>query len=167
MFPHTPRFDRVHPRDRRCQTGAGNNPTTVLNIEGNLELLAENNLLTLPEELGEVTEEKWNEIIQENKMRQRQALFDEVKSNAGDPRIAELVDFAYNGGSWYGVEEMQQAIQAEINLEELDTTSEDDQRYLIESYLSEGLNISHLRSGIYLLKIFEDDKINTIKIVKD
>lgn len=105
-----------------------------------LELLAENNLLTLPEELGEVTEEKWNEIIQDNKMRQRQALFDEVKSNAGDPRIAELVDFAYNGGSWYGVEEMQQAIQAEINLDELDTGSEEDQRYLIESYLSEGLN---------------------------
>ncbi len=105
-----------------------------------LELLAENNLLSLPEELGDVTEEKWNEIIHENRQRQKETLLEEVKNNAGDPRIAELLEYAYNGGDWYGVEEMQQTIQAEINLEQLDPTNEDDQRYLIESYLSEGLD---------------------------
>lgn len=113
-----------------------------------LDFLKENNLLSIPEDVGDINEEVWSQIIENNKIAQRDSLLNELRMNAGDDKIVELFDYVWNGGSWFGYEEMKNTIQSEINIESLDLNNDEDQRYLIESYLSDGLdpnNPAHVR----------------------
>lgn len=105
-----------------------------------LDVLKENNLLNIPDDIGDINQETWNELIEQNKQNQRDAILNEMRMNAADPKITELFDYVYQGGSWHGFEEMKQTINDEINIESLNTQEEDDQRYLIDSYLREGLD---------------------------
>lgn len=105
-----------------------------------LDVLRENNLLNIPDDIGDINQETWNELIEQNKQNQRSAILNEMRMNAADPKITELFDYVYQGGSWHGFEEMKQTISDEINIESLNTQEADDQRYLIDSYLREGLD---------------------------
>jgi hypothetical protein len=105
-----------------------------------LDVLKENNLLNIPDDIGDINQETWNELIEQNKQNQRDAILNELRMNAADPKITELFDYVYQGGSWHGFEEMKQTINDEINIESLNAQEEDDQRYLIDSYLREGLD---------------------------
>jgi len=105
-----------------------------------LDVLRENNLLNIPDDIGDINQETWNDLIEQNKQNQRAAILNEMRMNAADPKITELFDYVYQGGSWHGFEEMKQTISDEINIESLNTQEADDQRYLIDSYLREGLD---------------------------
>ncbi len=105
-----------------------------------LDVLKENNLLNIPDDIGDINQETWNDLIEQNKQDQRSAILNEMRMNAADPKITELFDYVYQGGSWHGFEEMKQTINDEINIESLNTQEADDQRYLIDSYLREGLD---------------------------
>jgi hypothetical protein len=105
-----------------------------------LDVLRENNLLNIPDDIGDINQETWNDLIEQNKQNQRSAILNEMRMNAADPKITELFDYVYQGGSWHGFEEMKQTISDEINIESLNTQETDDQRYLIDSYLREGLD---------------------------
>jgi len=105
-----------------------------------LDVLRENNLLNIPDDIGDINQETWNDLIEQNKQNQRSAILNEMRMNAADPKITELFDYVYQGGSWHGFEEMKQTISDEINIESLNTQEADDQRYLIDSYLREGLD---------------------------
>jgi hypothetical protein len=105
-----------------------------------LDVLRENNLLNIPDDIGDINQETWNDLIEQNKQNQRSAILNEMRMNAADPKITELFDYVYQGGSWHGFEEMKQTINDEINIESLNTQEADDQRYLIDSYLREGLD---------------------------
>jgi len=105
-----------------------------------LDVLKENNLLNIPDDIGDINQETWNDLIAQNKQDQKTAILNELRMNAGDPKITELFDYVYQGGSWHGFEEMKDTINNEINIESLNTKEEDDQRYLIDSYLREGLD---------------------------
>lgn len=112
-----------------------------------LEFMKENGLLSIPDNLEDVDEEAWNNIIEQNREYQRQSILNEMRMSA-DPRVTELFDYVYQGGTWDGFEQMRDTIQSEFNVEELDIANEDDQRYLIESFLSDGLdpqNPAHVR----------------------
>jgi len=105
-----------------------------------LDVLRENNLLNIPDDIGDINQETWNDLIEQNKQYQRSTILNEMRMNAADPKITELFDYVYQGGSWHGFEEMKQTISDEINIESLNTQEADDQRYLIDSYLREGLD---------------------------
>ena len=105
-----------------------------------LDVLRENNLLNIPDDIGDINQETWNDLIEQNKQDQRTTILNEMRMNAADPKITELFDYVYQGGSWHGFEEMKQTINDEINIESLNTQEADDQRYLIDSYLREGLD---------------------------
>ena len=105
-----------------------------------LDVLRENNLLNIPDDIGDINQETWNDLIEQNKQNQRSTILNEMRMNAADPKITELFDYVYQGGSWHGFEEMKQTINDEINIESLNTQEADDQRYLIDSYLREGLD---------------------------
>jgi len=113
-----------------------------------LTVLKEAGIFDVPDNLEVVDEEVWQAVIQDNKEKYKQSILEEMRQNAADPKIAELFDYVYNGGTWFGADEMIDTIQNEINIQNLDTAQEDHQRYLIESYLSEGLdpnNPAHAR----------------------
>lgn len=113
-----------------------------------LNILKESGIFEIPDNVEVVDDEIWNAIVEDNKNKYKQSIIEELRSNAGDSKIVELFDYVYNGGTWFGAEQMIDTIQDEINVESLDTTQEEHQRYLIESYLSEGLdpnNPAHFR----------------------
>lgn len=105
-----------------------------------LSLLKESGMFEIPDNIESVDDEIWSEIVNYNKERYKAQLLEEIKLNAGDTRIAELYDYVRTGGTWHGVENMVNTIQDEINVENLDPTDEQHQRYLIETYLTEGLD---------------------------
>lgn len=114
-----------------------------------IQLAKENGLLNIPEELqGDVTDEVWQNILQQNEQDRQQRTLNNIRQSAGDPKIVELLDYVMQGGTWYGFNEMQETIQEEIDISSLDESKEEDQRYLIELYLSDGLdanNPAHVR----------------------
>ena len=113
-----------------------------------IELAKENGLLNIPDNVGEITDEVWQDIIKQNEYDRELRALNNVRMNAGDPKIVELLDYVMKGGTWYGAEEMKETIQEEIDISTLDVATEEDQRYLIEMYLSDGLdqnNPAHLR----------------------
>jgi hypothetical protein len=114
-----------------------------------IQLAKENGLLHIPEEMqGEVTDEVWQEILQQNELDRQQRTINNIRNSAGDPKIVELLDYVMGGGDWYGFNDMKEAIQEEIDISSLNEETEEDQRYLIELYLSDGLdanNPAHVR----------------------
>jgi len=114
-----------------------------------IQLAKENGLLNIPEEMeGEMTDEVWQDLLQKNEVERQQRTINNIRNNAKDPKIVELLDYVMNGGGWYGFNEMQDTIQEEIDITSLDESKEEDQRYLIELYLSDGLdatNPAHIR----------------------
>ena len=122
-----------------------------------LDLVRESNLLLLPDELGNVTPEVWDDILAENKRIQYENALNEVKSRAGDEYAAELFDYVYNGASFEEIQAMKSTLQSEINIDDLDTRNEEHQRYLIEEFLKDGLDPNNAAHNIRLTKI--DDEV--------
>lgn len=136
------------------------NPNTSVNTEKQpvqydenvyntaLTVLKEAGIFEVPDNLQTVDDEIWQAIIQDNKEKYKHSILEEMRQNAADPKIVELFDYVYNGGTWFGAEQMIDTIQNEIDIHALNTRDEDHQRYLIESYLTEGLdpnNPAHAR----------------------
>ena len=122
-----------------------------------LELARENNLLIIPENLeGSMTPDMWEDILSENKRMQYENVFNDIKSQAGDNYVADLLEYAYNGATWDDIKAMQDNIDNQINVNNLDTSNEDHQRYLIEEFLSDGLNPDNPAHKLRLSKIDQD-----------
>lgn len=135
---HTAENDPVAPEEQVIEAPKPSYDNDVYSAA--LDVLKENNLLNIPDDIGDINQETWNDLIEQNKQDQRSAILNELRMNAADPKITELFDYVYQGGSWHGFEEMKQTINDEINIESLNTQEADDQRYLIDSYLREGLD---------------------------
>ena len=125
-----------------------------------IELAKENGLLNIPEDVGEITEEVWKDILAQNEYVREQRALNTIRSKAGDPKIVELLDYVMDGGTWYGYNEMQSTIQDEIDISTLDTKVEEDQRYLIEVFLSDGLDNNNPAHARRLQNI--DNEVNNI-----
>jgi len=122
-----------------------------------LELAQENGLLIIPENLeGDMTAETWENILSENRRMQYENVFNDIKSQAGDGYVADLLEFAYNGATWDDIKAMQDNIDNQINVNNLDVTNEDHQRYLIEEFLSDGLDPDNPAHKLRLSKIDQD-----------
>jgi hypothetical protein len=112
-----------------------------------LNFLKENGLFQVPEDYENIDEDTWTKIVEYNKEQQRKNIIDEMRATS-DPKIMELFDYVREGGTWYGYDDMRNTLQQEIDIEALNTSEESHQRYLIESYLSDGLdpnNPAHAR----------------------
>lgn len=118
------------------QNPAGNNDT----YSTALALLKESGMFEIPDEVEAMDDEIWSEIVNYNKDKYKNQIIEEIKLNAADPKIAELFDYVQKGGTWFGAEQMISTINDEVSIEQLDPSNDDDQRYLIETYLSEGLD---------------------------
>jgi hypothetical protein len=134
-------------------------PGTELSVyEAALNLLKENGLFTIPEDINQIDEDAWNKVLEYNKEVQRKNIIDDMRAKS-DPRIMELFDYVNDGGTWFGFDDMRNAIQDETNIENLDVFNEEHQHYLIKSYLSDGLDPSNPAHARRLKSI--DDEVNT------
>ena len=137
-----------------------NTPYTDEVYAAAIQLAQENGLLNIPEEMeGNITNEVWQDLLQKNEAARQQQTINNIRQSAGDPKIVELLDYVMNGGTWYGFNEMQETIQEEIDITSLDASKEEDQRYLIELYLSDGLDASNPAHVRRLQNI--DNEVNT------
>jgi hypothetical protein len=105
-----------------------------------LTLLKESGMFEIPDTLESVDDEIWSDIVNYNKDKYKNQIIEEIRLNAADPKIAELFDYVQKGGSWFGAEDMINTINDESSIEQLDPSDSGDQRYLIETYLAEGLD---------------------------
>jgi hypothetical protein len=105
-----------------------------------LQILREQNILNIPDELTELDENTLNELLEyDQELRNQQAL-EYIKSQASDPRLAELIDYTLAGGTYEDALTMKEIVDEQYDYLEMDTQSEYGQRMLIEMYLREGLN---------------------------
>jgi hypothetical protein len=105
-----------------------------------LQILREQNILNIPDELTELDENTLNELIEyDQELRNQQAL-EFIKSQASDPRLAELIDYTISGGTYEDALTMKEIIDEQYDYATMDTESEYGQRMLIEMYIREGLN---------------------------
>ncbi len=107
-----------------------------------LEFIKQNNLLHgIPDDLTQITEESFNELIQKDaEIRNMQAL-EYVKSRAGDDFVADLFDIVYNGGTIDDVKYVKDnIIENQKNLLSYDLENKNHRKALIELYLKEGLD---------------------------
>ena len=105
-----------------------------------LQILREQNILNIPDDLTELDENTLNEIIEyDQELRNQQAL-EFIKSQASDPRLAELIDYTLNGGTYEDALNVKEILDEQYEYYNMDTESEYGQRMLIEMYIREGLN---------------------------
>jgi hypothetical protein len=104
------------------------------------DFIKEQGILNIPDDIEVLDEEKLQWVIDQNNQSRNQAALDYVRSQAGDEKVLEIFDIAYGGGTWDDIKNMRELIEVEDNYEALDVTSEQDQRFLIENYLKEGLD---------------------------
>lgn len=142
--------DKIEPNVKQ---GSSNAELSI--YEAALNLLKENGLFSIPEDINQIDEDAWNKVLEYNKEVQRKNIINDMRATS-DPRIMELFDYVNDGGTWFGYDDMRNAIQDQTNIENLDVYNEDHQRYLIASYLSDGLdpeNPAHVRR----LKSIDDE----------
>ena len=108
-----------------------------------LDFIREQGILEIPDDLGELDEAKLQWVIDQNNQKRNQAAVDYVRGQAGDERVAELFDLVYNGGTWDDVNNMRELIQVETDYDNLDPRNDQHQRFLIESFLKDGLDASN------------------------
>lgn len=105
-----------------------------------LQILRDQQILNIPDDINELDESTLQELIEyDQELRNQQAL-DFIKSQASDPRLADLIDYVLEGGSYEDAIVMKDIIDEQYSFYDMDVAAEQDQRMLIEMYIREGLN---------------------------
>ena len=104
------------------------------------DFIKEQGILQIPDDIEVLDEEKLQWVIDQNNQNRNQMALEYVRSQAGDDKVLEIFDIAYGGGTWEDIKNMRELIEVQDNYDNLDVKSEQDQRFLIESYLKEGLD---------------------------
>lgn len=120
------------------------------------DFVKEQGILHIPDDIEMLDEEKLKWVIEENDRIKYENALEHVRQQAGDDKVVELFDFVYNGGTWEDINNMRELLTIETEYEKLDEKNEQDQRFLIESFLKEGLDVRNPAHKRRLDKINEE-----------
>ena len=133
------------------QSGAGEVTTNANNqtddvtyseevLSAALDLIKEQGILNIPDDVEELTEEGLQQLIDLNNRQNIANAYNSIKARVADPRLSDLIDLALSGGTYEEALEVKEVINEQYDFASLNPEDPSDQTFLLEMYLSEGLN---------------------------
>ena len=122
------------------------------------KFITEQNILHVPDNFNkdDLTEESILKLVEENHQIRNQQVFEAIKNQSEDPRLQELFDVVWNGGTYEDLQDMRVALDAEFDWESADPSNEEHAKIMIKQLMLEGLDENNPAHQIKIKNIDSD-----------